>query len=106
MEIEKIVDSFDNSEDDDIVRIKISFLISIFSIYKNDLLNEENEDLLKILLPKMNLALFFLKKHINYMDISVVEAKYLINKTKEININRDMVIIINSHYKRKSRIKK
>lgn len=99
METEKIIEYFNNLKDDDIVKIKIKFLTSIFSIYKNDLFNPENEDLLKILLPKMNLALFLLKKHVNYMDIPVVEAKILIDKTSKININREMVIIVNSHDK-------
>lgn len=99
MESEKIVEYFENLKDDDIVKIKIKFLTSIFSIYKNDLFNPENEDLLKILLPKMNLALFLLKKHVNYMDIPVVEAKILIDKTSKININREMIIIVNSHDK-------
>ena len=47
----------------------------------------------------MNLALFLLKKHVNYMDIPVVEAKILIDKTSKININREMIIIVNSHDK-------
>ena len=105
MELEKIVKYFDNLKDDDIVKIKISFLTSIFSIYKNDLFKPENEDMLKILLPKMNLALFLMKKHVNYMDIPVIEAKYLINKTNNLNINRELVIIVNSHDKYRYRAK-
>ena len=99
MESEKIVEYFNNLKDDDIVKIKIKYLTSIFSIYKNDLFNPENEDLLKILLPKMNLAIFLLKKRVNYMDIPAIEAKILIDKTSKKNINREMVIIVNSHDK-------
>lgn len=105
MELEKIIEYFDNLKDDDIVKIKIGFLTSIFSIYKNDLFKPENEDMLKIILPKMNLALFFMKKHINYMEISAIEAKYLINKTSKLNINREMIIIVNSNGKNRYRSK-
>ena len=95
MELDGIVEYFDNLKDDDIVKIKISYLTCIFSIYKNDLFNPENEELLNVLLSKMNLAILLLKKHVNYMDIPVSEAKYLLRKTSELNINKDMVVVLN-----------
>ena len=91
--VELLMERVNNFKDNLFVNVKISFLLEIMSKMGDIVYLDER--LCSIIAKRYSKMKTLKEQNSDYISMTAGELKYLLEKTKDMNINRNMIVITN-----------
>jgi len=100
--LERLEERLASLDKNTVVKVRISYLISVMEVLDNDLYKRSYKKLCDLLLNKVNKIELLKKLGNSRIEMTASEAAYLLKRTIKLNIDKSMLVVVdNSKIKRK-----
>lgn len=100
--LERLEERLASLDKNTVVKVRISYLISVMEVLDNDLYKRSYKKLCDLLLNKVNKIELLKKLGNSRIEMTAGEAAYLLKRTIKLNIDKSMLVVVdNSKIKRK-----